>query len=95
MPGARELSDTTQFSIFIRGLSNGYVKVDPPAPGLPAQYRDKTLQLKFRRTGDRFSTDARDMIYVPPAEWTYRSSPRTLRVDDKTGLLDLPGAKSK
>lgn len=93
--GKRELADTMQFSIFVRGLSNGFVKVDPPAPGLPPQYRDKTLQLKFRRTADRFSTDSRDMQYVPPAEWTYRSSNRTLRVDDKTGLPNLPGTNTK
>jgi hypothetical protein len=93
--GKRELADTMQFSIFIRGLSNGFVRVDPPAPGLPAQYRDKTLQLKFRRTGDRFSTDSRDMQYVPPAEWTYRSSNRTLKGEDKNGLPNLPGANAK
>lgn len=74
----KDLSDSTQFSIFVRGLSNGFVVVDPPAPGLPPLTREKTLQLKFRRTGDRYSTDSRDMVFLPPAEWTYRPSSRTL-----------------
>jgi hypothetical protein len=76
--GKRDLSDVRQFSIFVRGLSNGQVVVDPPGPGLPPQTREKTLQLKFRRKGDRYSTDSRDMIFVGPAEWTYRPSSRNL-----------------
>jgi hypothetical protein len=77
-PSKRDLSDSTQFSVFVRGLSNGFVEVDPPAPGLPPITRDKTLQLKFRRVGDRYSTDPRDMVFVSPAEWTYRPSNRIL-----------------
>jgi len=77
-PNKTDLSESTQFSIFVRGLSKGFVMVDPPAPGLPPLTREKTLQLKFRRTGDRYSTDSRDMVFVSPAEWTYRASSRTL-----------------
>ncbi|MEI7686158.1 MAG: hypothetical protein WCL32_14125 [Planctomycetota bacterium] len=88
----KDLSDSSQFSIFVRGLSNGFVVVDPPAPGLPPLTREKTLQLKFRRTGDRYSTDSRDMVFLPPAEWTYRPSSRTLiRPENK----DAPGADPK
>ena len=90
--GKRDLSDCTQFSIFVRDLSNGFVQVDAPGPGLPPQTREKTLQLKFRRTGDRYSTDSRDMVFVGPAEWTYRPSARSLipaNPDEK-----LPGAKA-
>ena len=95
--GQRDLSDTTQFSIFVRGLSNGYVVVDPPAPGLPPQTREKTLQLKFRREGDRYSTDSRDMVFLPPAEWTYRPSSRTIIPEPKEKAPDVktPEAKEK
>lgn len=87
-PTKRDLSDCVQFSVFVRGLTNGFVVVDPPAPGLPPQTRDKTLQMKFKRSGDRFSTDSRDISHLPPAEWTYRPSARTLIADPKKA----PGA---
>jgi hypothetical protein len=94
-PNKRDLSDSTQFSIFVRGLSNGSVIVDPPAPGLPPLTREKTLQLKFRRTGDKYSTDSRDMVFLPPAEWTYRPSSRILiRPESKDGK-NAPDAAPK
>ncbi len=80
-PKFKELSDTTRFSIFIRGLSNGFVEVDAPAPGLPSITQYKTLQLNFKRKGDRFSTDSRDIEFVEPALWIYRSAGRTIPVD--------------
>jgi hypothetical protein len=94
--GKRDLSDCTQFSIFVRGLSNGYVVVDPPAAGLPPQTREKTLQLKFRRKGDRYSTDSRDMEFIGPAEWTYRPSSRSLipANREKTPDARTPDAKT-
>jgi hypothetical protein len=70
----RDLSDATRFSIFVRGLSNGYVIVEPLAPGLAPVTRYKTLQLNFQRRGDRFSTDSRDITFVPPFEWIYRAA---------------------
>jgi hypothetical protein len=76
-PDARDLSETARFSIFVRGLSNGHVIVDPPAPGLPPITRYKTLQLNFKRQGDRFSVDARDIKFEAPAEWIYRAASRT------------------
>jgi hypothetical protein len=85
-PKYKELSDTTRFSIFIRGLSNGFVEVDAPAPGLPQITQYKTLQLNFKRKGDRFSTDSRDIEFVSPAQWIYRSASRTIskvQVDEK------------
>jgi hypothetical protein len=72
----KDLMDCTRFSIFVRGLSNGFVTVDPIAPGQPPITRHKTLQLNFRRQGDRFSTDSRDISFVPPAEWIYRAEAR-------------------
>jgi hypothetical protein len=71
-PKVKDLSDANRFSIFVRGLSNGYVIVDPIVPGDPPITRFKTLQLNFRRVGDRNNLDARDITFVPPAEWVYR-----------------------
>ncbi|MBI3823592.1 MAG: hypothetical protein HY289_13060 [Planctomycetes bacterium] len=82
-PKFKELSDTTRFSIFIRGMSNGFVEVDAPAPGLPPITQYKTLQLNFKRKGDRFSTDSRDIEFVSPAQWIYRSAGRTITFDKK------------
>jgi hypothetical protein len=69
----RDLGETARFSIYVLGLSNGHVVVDPPAPGLPPTIRWKTLQLNFKRLGDRFSVDSRDVNFVAPAEWIYRA----------------------
>jgi hypothetical protein len=71
-PKVKDLSDANRFSIFARGLSNGYVIVDPIVPGDPPMMRFKTLQLNFRRVGDRNNLDARDITFIPPAEWVYR-----------------------
>jgi hypothetical protein len=77
-PKVKDLSDTTSFSIFVNGLSNGSVTVDGPAPGLPPITQYKTLQLNFRRKGDRYSVDPRDVEFVAPAKWIYRASGRTI-----------------
>ena len=88
----KELSDTTRFSIFIRGLSNGFVEVDAPAPGLPPITQYKTLQLNFKRKGDRFLTDSRDIEFVSPSQWIYRSAARTI-ADKKDEKKDEPKDK--
>jgi hypothetical protein len=62
------LRNTTRFSIFVAGLSNGWSVDDNNV------VRRKTLQLNFRRLGDRYSQDSRDIRYVPPAEWIYRAA---------------------
>lgn len=76
--GAKDLSETTRFSVFVRGLSNGFRVLDPVAPGLPPITRHKTLQLNFKRIGDRYSTDSRDIVFVAPAEWIYRATDRKI-----------------
>ncbi|MCS7045303.1 MAG: hypothetical protein NZO58_02995, partial [Gemmataceae bacterium] len=96
--GVKDLSECTQFSIFVRGLSNGTVIVDPPAPGLPPIRRYKTLQLNFERHGERFSVDARDIKFKAPAEWVYRAESRTgkalsLDIDTKPAPIKAPAAK--
>ena len=89
-PKAPDLSETTRFSIFIGGLSNGFVEVDAPAAGLPPITQYKTLQLNFKRKGDRYSIDSRDIEFVPPAQWIYRSASRRIPAapapaDEKAG----------
>ena len=71
-----DLSDSQRFSIFVTGLSSGWVQVDPLGKGKVEQpvIRRKTLQLNFKRVGDRFHLDARDITFEPPAEWIYRAS---------------------
>jgi hypothetical protein len=71
-----DLSDSQRFSIFVAGLSNGTVKVDPLVKGKVETpiIRRKTLQLNFKRTGDRFTLDSRDIAFEAPAEWIYRAA---------------------
>jgi hypothetical protein len=87
-PGKTDLADVSRFSIFVSGLSNGWVLVDPVGQGADAKpiIRRKTLQLNFKRVGDRSVLDSRDVSFLPPAEWTYR-------VARLPGLLGLPGQK--
>lgn len=85
--------DTTRFSIFVAGLSNGFVEVD--APGGKKQLRRKTLQMNFKRLSDRFHLDA-EVKFVPQTEWLYRASPLDLP-EFKPGEKPppLPGDKPK
>jgi hypothetical protein len=86
----RDLADSTRFSIYISGLSNGWVLVDPIVSGKNEApvVRRKTLKLNFQRLGTRDSLDSREIQFVPPAEWMYRAS--TIRLSP-----DLPGAQPK
>jgi hypothetical protein len=79
----KELSETTRFSIFIRGLSNGFVEVDSPFPTDRPITQYKTLQLNFKRKGDPNSDDSRNIEFVSPAQWIYRSATRTIPTDKK------------
>jgi hypothetical protein len=87
-PKEKELIDTTRFSVFVRGLSNGVVEVDAPAPGLPPITQYKTLQLNFKRKGDRTSIDSRDIEFVSPPQWIYRSDSRTIPFAIKDEVKD-------
>jgi hypothetical protein len=66
-------ADTTQFSIFVSGLSNGWAKANNLPDNQPLILR-KTLKLNFRRLGDRTYQDSSELRYQPPAEWLYRPS---------------------
>jgi hypothetical protein len=75
-PAQKDLADANRFTIFVSGLSNGWVLVDPMGkakPELPV-VRRKTLQLNFKRVGDRYYMDSREISFVPPAQWIYRAA---------------------
>jgi hypothetical protein len=60
--------DTTRFSIFVSGLSNGW------AVDKDNTLRRKTLQLNFRRFADARIQDNRAFQFVAPHEWMYRGT---------------------
>src|SRR5262249_34353680 len=53
---------STQFSIFVHGLSDGWTAVDGP-DGKPI-YRYKALQLKFKRLGDDSGKEAGQIRFL-------------------------------
>lgn len=65
---ATRAGDTTRFSIFVSGLSNGWT-VD--SNGI---VRRKTLQLNFKRLTDAAHQDGQDIVFVAPSEYIYRST---------------------
>lgn len=67
--------DTTRFDIFVSGLSNGWSETDPVVEGGPRIVRRKTLQLSFKRPGDRFYQGSHEIQFMPPAQWIYREAP--------------------
>jgi hypothetical protein len=81
--------DTNQFSIFASGLSNGWSVDDQEV------IRRKTLQLNFRRLGDKTNQDARDIRFIPPEEWIYRATtsktPDAKPKEKESGALNSPG----
>ncbi len=72
--------DSTRYSIFVQGLSNGWALTDPIPPDTKPVVRRKTLQLNFRRPGDRYEMKSEEIRFEPPAQWIYRGS-----------KMDIPG----
>lgn len=73
-----KLADSNRYSIFIAGLSNGWALTDPIAEGGRPVVRRKTLQLNFKRIGDRYFMRSEEIQFVAPAEWIYRGSSLTV-----------------
>ena len=71
--------DSNRYSIFVSGLSNGWSMDDKKT------VRRKTLQLNFRRLGDRYFMESKEIRWEPPAEWIYRASSIKLPEDKKVG----------
>jgi hypothetical protein len=81
--------ESNYYSIFISGLSNGWaVTDDPEKPGVKSIVRRKTLQLNFKRLGDKYLQKSEEIHFVPPAQWMYRGSSLTV-----PGLPSTPAAK--
>jgi hypothetical protein len=66
------LADSNRYSIFIAGLSNGWAVTDGP-DGKPV-VRRKTLQLSFKRLGDKYLMKSEEIRFQPPTQWIYRGS---------------------
>jgi hypothetical protein len=69
--------DSNRFRILVSGLSNGWTWTDDPDPAKAGQaepvLRRKTLQLDFKRVGDRSFQDSREIQFVPPPQWVYQA----------------------
>jgi len=60
-----------RFSIYVRGLSDGYQEVTPPDGGKPV-VRYKTLRIDFIRRGDEHNLNEQEIqLNEPPYEWVY------------------------
>ncbi|ODT98007.1 MAG: hypothetical protein ABS79_06610 [Planctomycetes bacterium SCN 63-9] len=61
-----------RFSIYVRGLSDGYKELPPSAPGKPPVVKYKTLKIDFIRRGDERNLSEREIqLNDPPTEWVY------------------------
>jgi hypothetical protein len=79
-------SDSNYYTIFVSGLSNGWaVTDDPDKPGDKSVIRRKTLQLNFRRLGDRYYQRSEAIHFVQPPQWIYRGA--------SLSTPELPGMK--
>jgi hypothetical protein len=60
-----------RFSIYVRGLSDGYKEVPSPSGGKPT-VKYKTLRIDFIRRGDEHNLDEREIYLNDPShEWIY------------------------
>jgi hypothetical protein len=66
--------EANSYSIFVSGLSNGWSLTDPIPPETKPVVRRKTLQLNFKRVGDKYFQKSDEIRFVPPAQWVYRGS---------------------
>lgn len=62
--------ETDAFSIFVRGLSNGFRVIDDEQTGQRIVLR-KELELRFARPGDEFEPTSREIRFLE-AQWVYR-----------------------
>jgi hypothetical protein len=60
-----------RFSIYVRGLSDGFVEVPGPNGGKPT-VKYKTLRIDFIRRGDERNISEKEIEFAnPPYEWVY------------------------
>lgn len=65
--------EANRFSLFVSGLSNGWSLAEIP-PDNKQIVRRKTLQLNFKRLGERYYQRSGEIRFVPPVEWVYRAT---------------------
>jgi hypothetical protein len=69
--------DSNNYSIYVAGLSNGWSQTDNPiAADKDPIIRRKTLELNFKRLGDRYNMFSEEIQLdkTRPYEWIYRAS---------------------
>src|SRR5690606_32385924 len=70
--GGEDLLSAKSFDIFVTGISNGYVQVEPEAGEEPV-VRRKTLRLSFEKPGDIYHPDEKEIRTAQePGTWIYR-----------------------
>ena len=74
-----KLADSNRYDIFVAGLSNGWSLSDPIPPDTKPIIRRKTLQLSFRRLGDKYLMKSEAIRFQPPVDWPYRASSLDLK----------------
>jgi len=80
-------ASTTQFSIFISGLSNGWTEDDNKV------IRRKTLQLNFRKFSDAKHQDSDTIQWIDNPSWIYRASSVNLLGNKQPMVPPMPKAK--
>jgi hypothetical protein len=86
--------DANRFSIFVSGLSNGWSLAEIP-PDNKQVIRRKTLQLNFKRLGDRYYQHSGQIHFVAPVEWVYRATNVTLPPDKAAAKPPAPAPKQE
>lgn len=81
--------DSNRYSVFVGGLSNGWSLAEIP-PDNKQVVRRKTLQLNFKRNGDRFNQSSSEIRFEPPVEWVYRTT--SVSLEEKPGAAKPAGA---
>ncbi len=69
--------DSNNYSIYVAGLSNGWAQTDNPiAADKEPVVRRKTLELNFKRLGDRYNMFSEEIQLdkTRPYQWIYRAS---------------------
>jgi hypothetical protein len=93
----KDIAESNRYSIYVSGLSNGWAQTDPIEPGGKPVIRRKTLRLDFKRIGDQFYQDAREIHFMPPATWIYRAAnlkaARDEKKDEKPAKPEKPAPK--
>lgn len=87
--------DAAKYSIFITGLSNGIALADPIPPSKEPTVRRKTLQINFKRLGDKYNLKSEEIRFVQPAQWIYRAT--DLQLGAVAGITPpaVPSAQEK